>query len=197
MTNQEQRRLLQQVLAKLTSGPDQELLDLVRRRCREEAGRHGPMMSDDRLKEVLTGTHVSVPRIVNRGAILQIETDHEGPYLNTKVMWFKFRGKKHVVDSREWSEMLVKFCELLAQDNPETFYLVTELVTGKRRDYFVDIKTKRNPQTVLERAKRVGDTGIYVEANLSANNTMELCRRLYASFGYCSEMDGAFEVKVV
>jgi hypothetical protein len=121
-----------------------------------------------RLLEVL-------PRAMSYDRIT-IETDAKGPHIGKKPIALKFSGKEMKIS--EWREVVRKFCDILADENRDHFPLVLELLRADRRTYFTRDESK------LTDGYLVPNTDIWVETNLSANNTMEFCNKLANAFGY-------------
>jgi len=74
--------------------------------------------------------------------------------------------------------MLETLCAVIARQNPQEFPSVIQNIRGKRRIYFSVHENQ------LTKACKVPGTDIYVETNLSANNTKSLCDALSSYFGY-------------
>jgi hypothetical protein len=118
---------------------------------------------------------------------------HRGPYTSKKPRWFEFQGKRYNVDC--WKDLLVKLCELVAMDNPGEFHRATCIYgEARERSYFVASSPRSRGQ--LTHPRRVGDTGLSVETNLSANNTYDLCVTLLKHFGYDSDGKEVFTTSV-
>jgi hypothetical protein len=129
-------------------------------RYRLSLGAMGSELSHDRMIGLTTEIHV--------GDYLR--------YKGKKFRWFMFKGEKHYVAG--CPEMIVKLCELIAADNhPRTFRRVLEIF-GKSRRYFSETKDR------LKNGRSISNTGVFVEVNLSNNNTAVLCDVLHRYFGY-------------
>ena len=111
--------------------------------------------------------------------VVCVPANHEGPYKGTHVRAFRFRGVLHQV--RDWSSMSEKLCSLVRDDNPEMFERVLR-IGGARKPLFSHESAR------FERPRHVGD-GIYVEANLAANNHKSLCDEISRCFGYGRELE--------
>ncbi len=96
-------------------------------------------------------------------------------YTGKSVVSFTLKGKEHKVDS--WKGMLLKVCELVAQENQEHFDTVLTLL-GTNREYF-----SRNPYELLT-CEKIPGTQIYVDVNLSPVGVVVLSHRVLALFGY-------------
>ena len=79
-----------------------------------------------------------------------------------------------------WRGLLWELSKLMNAKNRDDFDKVLGL-RGSKRAYFT-----RN-ENLLTRPKKILDTGIFVEQNLSARNATQVCRRLIALFGYSDE----------
>ena len=96
-------------------------------------------------------------------------------YTGKPVVAFTFRGHRYPVKS--WKEMLIKVVEIIYSTHPREFERVLTM-KGRKRPYFT-----RNPNELV-RPKRISNTDIYVETNLSANSIVERCKKIIALFGY-------------
>ena len=115
----------------------------------------------------------------------QISRPYSGGYTGKSIVAFTFKGTKYHV--RSWKEMLVKITNLILSAHREQFDKVLNLV-GRKRPYFT-----RNPNE-LRNPKRIDNTGIYVETNLSANSIVKLSKSIIMLFGY-RENDISIEVR--
>ncbi|HVS89281.1 MAG TPA: hypothetical protein VHF01_13810 [Candidatus Acidoferrum sp.] len=96
-------------------------------------------------------------------------------YTGTTIDNFSFRGKGYPVKS--WIELLLNLCQLLLTIHGRDFERCLTL-EGRKRPYF-----SRNSD-VLRLPKKIADSDVYVETNLSANSIVKLCLDLIALFGY-------------
>jgi hypothetical protein len=106
--------------------------------------------------------------------IQPISTD----FKDKKILAFYFRESRHEVDS--WRGLLWELSKLMNAKHRGDFDKVLGL-KGAKRSYFA------RSENLLTIAKKVSDTGIFVEQNLSARNVTQVCRRLIALFGYSDE----------
>ena len=98
-----------------------------------------------------------------------------GSYAGKKVSSISFNNKTYEV--RYWIDVLVKVSEILCQTHRQDFNQVLSLV-GRKRPYFT-----KNP-SLLRSAQPIEGSKIFVEANLSANNIVQLSNDAIALFGY-------------
>jgi len=96
-------------------------------------------------------------------------------FTGKSIASFTLKGKEHKVDS--WTGMLLKVCELVAQENPDDFDTVLTLL-GTNREYF-----SRNPYELLT-CEKIPGTQIYVDVNLSPVGVVVLSHRVLSLFGY-------------
>lgn len=108
-------------------------------------------------------------------------------FKDKKISAFYFRGSKHQVDS--WRGLLLELSKLMNAAHRSDFDRVLGL-KGSKRSYFTHDKN------LLKFPKKIPDTGIFVEQNLSARNATQVCRRLIGLFGYSDE-DLRIELKPV
>ena len=95
-------------------------------------------------------------------------------YTGKRPISYTLLQSEHPV--RTYKDVLIGVCKVLAEGNRADFDRVLGL-HGKKRPYFT-----RSPHK-LRQAQEIGDTGIYVETNLSANNIIDLCRNAIAAVG--------------
>ena len=96
-------------------------------------------------------------------------------YNGTSISSFGFKGKTHDVAS--WDEMTTALCNLLVGIHKEDFDKVL-WSSNSNRPYF------SNNSSDLRNPAKVQHTGIYVEVNLSPNDTVKLARNTLSIFGY-------------
>jgi hypothetical protein len=99
----------------------------------------------------------------------------KGEFTGKSVVSFTLKGKEQKVDS--WKGMLLKVCEIVAQENQDNFDTVLTLL-GTNREYF-----SRNPYELLT-CEKVPGTPIYVDVNLSPVGVVVLSHRVLSLFGY-------------
>jgi predicted type IV restriction endonuclease len=106
-------------------------------------------------------------------------------FTGKNIVSFTFMGKKHEVDS--WKAMLLKVCEIVAQEHQDDFDTVLTLL-GTNREYF-----SRNPYELLT-CEKIPGTEMYVDVNLSAVGVVVLSHRILSLFGY-KEKDLSIKTK--
>lgn len=79
-----------------------------------------------------------------------------------------------------WRGLLWELSKLMNAKHRGDFDKVLGL-KGAKRSYFA------RSENLLTTAKKISDTGIFAEQNLSARNVTQVCRRLIALFGYSDE----------
>lgn len=97
--------------------------------------------------------------------------DHRGK----KISSFWFRGSTY--DASSWRDLLVKLCSIINAEHRDEFDRVL-VVKETRRPYY----TRNGDQ--LTAPKRIPNTNIFVETNLSSLNIATVCGRLLDRFGY-------------
>ena len=107
----------------------------------------------------------------------EVEPIH-ADFKDKKISSFYFRGTRYEVDS--WRGLLLELSKLMNAAHRSDFDKVLGL-KGAKRSYF-----SRN-EDLLTTARKIPETGIFVEQNLSARNITRVCRRLIALFGYSEE----------
>ncbi len=106
---------------------------------------------------------------------MQIGATASRAYTGTAIDAFTFKGKEYPV--RTWIELLLRLCQLLLAIHGRDFERCLAL-EGRKRPYF-----SKNSD-VLRLPKKVSNSEVYVETNLSANSIVKLCLDLIALFGY-------------
>ncbi|MGA1847307.1 type I restriction endonuclease [Deferribacter abyssi] len=137
---------------------------------------------------------------VNQRAVIQIKrevsnleqlsSDQISHPLSVKVsgksiIAFALKGTRYPVSS--WREMLIKITNLILSNHRGQFDKVFNL-RGRKRPYFT-----RNPNE-LRIPKKINNTDIYVETNLSANSIVKLSKSIISLFGY-KENDLSIEIR--
>ncbi len=93
-------------------------------------------------------------------------------YTYKKPAWFEVFGLRY--DAKDWKEMFVKICEILAEKDPMTFktFVNDKSMQGRKVSYFCkDQKDIRSP-------KHVKGTDIYIMTNMSANQIRNVIERM-------------------
>lgn len=96
-------------------------------------------------------------------------------FTNKRPLRVRVLGSEFAVSS--WRDVLLKTAEAVHMRNPSKFDKVLQL-KGSKRPWF-----SLNPSE-LRFPARVGGSKYFVELNLSANNTVRVCRHLLAKFDY-------------
>jgi len=98
-------------------------------------------------------------------------------YNGTFISSFSFMDKTHEVGS--WDEMTTTLCKLLVGIHKEDFDKVLWSSNSKRPYFSNNSSDLRNPS-------RIQHAGIYVEVNLSPNDTVKLARNTLSVFGHAA-----------
>jgi predicted type IV restriction endonuclease len=101
----------------------------------------------------------------------------QGSYSGKSISSFHFRGSQYPV--RFWIDLLIKLCEILKTTHGDEFNKVLSL-RGRKRPYF-----SRNKDELVE-PRKIGNTDIFAETNLSANSIVKISLDIMALFGYSS-----------
>jgi hypothetical protein len=112
-----------------------------------------------------------------RDDVVMVFTNDDGPYKNTKPTQVQFG--QHTVLARDWTTALQKICDKVAEENLDDIHDLLNKIGWTRRPYFT-----RGADNDYKRPYQVGNTDIYVECNLSANNTKDLIDGISWLFGY-------------
>lgn len=100
-----------------------------------------------------------------------------GNYTGKSISSFSFRGSQYEV--RTWKDILVRLCDILNAAHGTEFDKVLSL-RGRKRPYFT------RSENELRSPEKFGNTDIFLETNLSANQIVKICFDLLALFGYSS-----------
>ena len=106
-------------------------------------------------------------------------------FTGKSIVSFTLKGKEHKVDS--WKGMILKVCEIVAQEHQDNFDTVLTLL-GTNREYF-----SRNPYELLT-CEKIPGTQMYVDVNLSPVGVVVLSHRVLSLFGY-KEKDLSMKTK--
>ncbi len=104
-------------------------------------------------------------------------------YTGSSIQAFSFKGARQQVNS--WIDLLLTLCSLLSSRHGQDFDRVLTLM-GRKRPYF-----SQNPD-VLRLPRKIENSELFVESNLSANSIVRLSRDLISLFGY-ADSDLAIE----
>ncbi len=121
---------------------------------------------------------------------VRLKSDHVSlssskSYTGKSIVAFTFKKTRY--EARSWKDMLIKICNLMLSAHKDQFEKVLNLA-GRKRPYF----TKNRNE--LRKPEKIGNTDIYVETHLNANNIVKLSKSIIAFFGYKSD-DLSIEVK--
>ena len=97
-------------------------------------------------------------------------------FAKTKPKAYKLLGNYHEVSG--WRDVLLGVALFMHRAHPETFITQAMALTGRKRPYF------SNDMMQMAAPKMLGDTGIFAETNLNADQIMARCRQLLLLFGY-------------
>lgn len=98
-------------------------------------------------------------------------------YSGKSISSFHFRGLQYQV--RFWKDLLIKLGGILNTAHGTEFDKVLSL-RGRKRSYFSRKKDE------LWAPRKIPNTGLFVETNLSANRSVKICFDMVALFGYPS-----------
>jgi restriction system protein len=88
---------------------------------------------------------------------------------------------------RAWKGVLLTVCETLAARHPETFAEVAMSVRGRKRQYVA-----ASGEGMISPAA-IGNTGLWLETNQSAESILKIVRLLLEAFGYSAEDEMVFK----
>jgi len=94
----------------------------------------------------------------------------------TKPIFCTVLGNTYPVNT--WKEVLLTTCKVLASRHPNTFLQQAMKIRGQKRQYIADRSEG------MRRPEPIGDTGLWVETNLSARDIRRITDRLLTAFGY-------------
>ena len=96
-----------------------------------------------------------------------------------KIEAFTFEGQMY--DVRNWTDYLLQLCALLYQKHPDKFSQIVSFARPRGGVFF-----SHDPESCI-RALPISDSGIYVEANMSATKIYKRSFDVIQFFGYSSE----------
>ena len=104
-----------------------------------------------------------------------VELKLDETWIKKKISGFTFDGKPYKV--KKWNEFLIKFCEILSEDDTVQFEDVLQhMAHSFSRNPSVDFCRTANP-------KLIGSTGISVYTNMDNDRKKELLKKLVEHFG--------------
>jgi predicted type IV restriction endonuclease len=107
-------------------------------------------------------------------------------FTGKSIISFTLDGKRHEVKS--WKAMFLKLCDLVLPKNRKDELEVLFTLATPQREYF-----SKNPYEFLT-GEKISGTNIYVDANLSAREVVELSHKMLMLFAR-KESDLSIEVK--
>jgi len=100
-------------------------------------------------------------------------------YTGQGITSFTFDNQIHYVSS--WVEFLIKVSEIIYSEKKDVFKKV-ETLRGRKRKYY-----SMNQNEII-RPGKIGDTGYYVNTNLSANSIVKMVFNVLNLFGYRKDL---------
>ena len=102
-------------------------------------------------------------------------------FTHTRPCSFEFRGEKYYVSSMR--EVLVKLCEILADENPEKIksFITDPTMKGRKHAYFDTHQIIENDQNKNIKLQNID---VYIWVNLSCNQIKGVIRRVLNKFKY-------------
>ncbi|MBC7113540.1 MAG: restriction endonuclease subunit R [Candidatus Methanomethyliales bacterium] len=175
------KEAIPQAWQRLITEVDEELVELLSKKVENICGfRPGIDLIENFLKSLpQISLGPKLPKEPKPGAT----SPPSASYSYLKIRGFDLRGRHFKVDS--WREMLLKLSEIMAYEHSKDFEKVLTL-KGKKRPYFSRNKNE------LRAPKKVGNSEIYLEVNLSADSTVKIAKQVVTLFGY-KEDDLKFE----
>jgi negative regulator of replication initiation len=121
-----------------------------------------------------------IPNVITRerektGVSKKASRYERSGYTGKRIISFTFNNQVYYVDS--WIKFLIKFSEIIYTEQKDTFYKV-ETLRGRKRKYY-----STNKNEVVQPSK-IGNSGYYVDTNLSANAIVKLIHNVMNLFGY-------------
>ena len=110
--------------------------------------------------------------------LTSVRVPSDGPFKNKKPTRFRLGSWECEMNYGDWRDLVLYVCEILYLEHPENFRECASRVTGKHRDYISD-KAEN-----LEKAEKIWNADIFVETNLSADNSVNFVCDLAQKFGY-------------
>lgn len=98
-------------------------------------------------------------------------------YTHKRPAAFEFLGQKYL--AKEWKDIFVQTCEALATKNVNLFssFVTDNGMQGRKVKYFcTDKREIRSP-------RQIGETGIYVMTNMSANQIRNIIEKMLRKYG--------------
>jgi hypothetical protein len=179
--------------ATLCEGPNEELMDLLDKTVESICGyraQNQEILADFLAARAkgLVGPPVQVfPRkqrsLFPLGTALSDPVHASVGYQNRRPVAFRFQGQKIPVPT--FIDILLKLTEMLHSSDPKAFEQVLKL-RGTKRIYF------SRDRLAMRLPKKIPGSDIYVEAHMSANSIVRLCRDILQLLNYPA---GGFDVE--
>ncbi len=177
------KKVLPEAWRRIIEGPDEELMNLLADTVERMSGyRPDPDIVEVFLKQI-AGNHSGIvsdniedgDSISSESRSIELSRVPSDFFTGRTIRACTFRGKRIPVSS--WKEFLIRVSGMIASDHREDFERVLGL-RGRKRPYFSkDRRELRFPESI-------GDTGIYVETNLSVRGVIDIVKRMLKEFGY-------------
>lgn len=176
------KETLPKAWSKLISEPDELLIDLLAEATEKLCG-YKPDHSA--VEDFISANLLKIealyrPEAEKKVDILKtaVPTEINESYIGKSVMAFNFKGTRYPV--RFWKDILIEICNIMSGMHRNTFERVLTL-QGRKRPYFTKNKNE------LRLPKKIKNTDIFVETNLSANGIVKMCLDVVSLFGCLKE----------
>lgn len=126
-----------------------------------------------------TAEQISIVKPIKPTFVKRVRPTSTSSFTNTNVSTFIFNNTTYEV--RFYKDIIFKLCNVILNEHKYEFDRVLSLV-GRKRPYFTKNKS------LLRKFKRIEQTNIFVETNLSSTSIVKLCYDVVSLFGY-SESD--------
>lgn len=176
---------LPKVWQSMLSGPDDDLVELVRQRAyetldlrpeREQVAavlKRSPIPTVTKPPEGEPPKRPEQPKTPERLTLLERREDAVGKRIRAFDLW----GNRYDVDS--WSDFLARLAELLYERHPDQFDRILKVTSGPNR---APIATRDPGQ--LTRSRKIGDSGIYLNSIFKATSGVWRAHRFLEILGY-------------
>lgn len=163
--------------------PDRELVDLFARRVHEKV-RLKP--SHEAAVALLQGKSIdAVPAVLPSDSPRRLppvpKPPEKPPGAPADNAWRRPRAVVlwgSATEVKRWTGVMICVAEAVYQRHPHDFLERTKAMAGRKRPF-----ASQDP-TELTRAGQIESTGVWVETNLSADDTLKKCRKMLEVFGY-------------
>jgi hypothetical protein len=135
----------------------------------------------DTVREALASyvRHIEIPKVRLSDPppyLGDVPVFHEGSYAHKKLYGFKLGV--WACQATTWRDAVYNCARVLYLEHEDVFEKRVMRIKGQDRVYF-----SRNPQDLKE-ARQISSGGLYVETNLSANNSFSLICQMAKAFEY-------------